>query len=146
MSFLLQEEPNIFHTFYECHTSKTFWEMLCKWLNNTNTCLLHFTRNDILFGLIPYKITTHSINHILMYAKYYIHMKKKSQQIIHFETFLAYYKNILIIEKEIYCQNDDLKSFNAIFGNLTTNMQNYAYFSLGVYFSMQGCRLNTQNF
>ena len=122
-NYCKEHEANILHTFYECHFSTSFWEMFRNSIIANKIGRIHLTRNDIIFGLIPYKISTHSINHMLMYAKFYIHMKKKNQERICFEYFLCYYKHILTVEKEIYCQNSDLKSFNTIFEKVLLTLQ-----------------------
>ena len=94
-------KADIIHTFYECKICLPFWENLNDWLKNKGLLTTPLKKHEILLGLIPYKITTHAVNHMVLYAKYYIHKKKKDEKKINFMQFLYRYKSLLTIEKEI---------------------------------------------
>ena len=111
-------KADIIHTFYECEICLAFWESLNNWLKNNGLLQLPLKKYEIILGFIPYRITTHAVNHIALYAKYYIHKRKKDDKRIDFIQFLWRYKCLLTIEKEIYCQNNEIISFNTIFGKV----------------------------
>ena len=94
---------NILHTFYECPHVITFWANTQKWLNKLeNYQDLTFTNYTVLLGMIPFTFMNCCINHIILYAKHFIHLQRKHNQIPLFSKFLHSYKYVLITEKELF--------------------------------------------
>ena len=116
------KKANILHTFYECTVARAFWQTLNEWLKYNNLWSEDLTKENIILTVIPYKINTHAVNHMLLLAKYYINKETKAEKNISFPLFLTYYKHILFVEKEIYILNDNIKVFNALFGKMLNSL------------------------
>ena len=105
---------DILHTFCECKYLVTFWQQLSASAESKWGMKIPTDNLSIIFGQVPYTMQNHCINHIIMYAKYYLH---KCRYKLEFPTkggFLTYYKHILNIEKNTYT----LKYRNTVFKSL----------------------------
>ena len=121
-TYCRNKKANILHTFYECTVALAFWQTLNEWLKYNNLWSEDLTKENIILTVIPYKINTHAVNHMLLLAKYYINKETRAEKNISFPLFLTYYKHILFVEKEIYILNDNIKVFNALFGKVLNSL------------------------
>ena len=76
------------------------------------------TSLHVILGITPYKIIPHAVNHMILLAKYYVHIQKSSKKNILYNNFLNYYRHVLLLEREIYCLNNNLNVFNAVFNKM----------------------------
>jgi hypothetical protein len=97
---ICNQKANIIHNFFSCTQVQTFWKKIQDWIKDTcNDGPYCLTLSDILFG--KYMHAKHDLlNHVLLYAKYFIHMQFVGQNHLFFSSFIQYYKNVLIVEKE----------------------------------------------
>ena len=61
------------------------------------------TAQDILFGKYT-EAKYDTLNHLILYAKYYIHKQFLANKPVHVEHFLNYYYQIMVIEKQRYTE------------------------------------------
>ena len=110
------EKANIVHDFYTCPKVQAFWQKICEML--TNICrfqVLELSLKDIIMGKLGIKYDI--LNHVLLYAKYHIHMQICQKKQINFDHFLTYYKHIIEIEKERYVFVNQATTFHKRFEN-----------------------------
>ena len=71
-----KETANVLHTFFTCCHVKHFWEDIQK--NIFEKCnSITVNCENVILGIVPYNIRIHSINHCIMYGKYFIHKERK---------------------------------------------------------------------
>ena len=105
--FCKETESDIIHTFVTCSLVKPFWTEIETLLNSTNLeKRIQLNTNSILFGLTPYTIQSHSINHCIIHGKYFIHKEIQNDRIPSIENFIKYYKHILNTEREYFIERD----------------------------------------
>ena len=78
---------------------------------------------NMLFGIVPYAIGNHAINHCLMYCRYFIHLEVRNNNCPKFHKFIEYYKQKLNIEKETYIVRNEFALFSKLFGKLINIIQ-----------------------
>jgi hypothetical protein len=76
------------------------------------------TPQDIIFGKAK-QVRYDMLNHIIMYAKYFIHRQFVASKKLSINNFMNYYKQILYTEKERYVEKNQMNVFNNRFGNCT---------------------------
>ena len=70
---------------------------------------------DILFGKYT-EVKYDMLNHLILYAKYYIHKQFIANKPVHVEHFFNYYQQSLEIEKQRYLEKGDPQRFQQRFG------------------------------
>ena len=113
---LCNQKANIMHNFISCTPINEFWkqiEVKFKDLNILeNDCII--TPTDIILG--KYKqVKYDTLNHAIMYAKYYIHTHYILNINVNATNFINYYKHILLIEKQRYTERNEPETFNKRF-------------------------------
>ena len=109
-------KANISHNFYLCAELQHFWYKFETWYVASFDDLkeLKLSITDVLFG--KHKNARYdTLNHALLYAKYFIHKQFIQNTKIHFENFKHYYNFVLKYEKQRYIGNDCLKAFEKRF-------------------------------
>ena len=112
-----KQKSNIVHNFFSCTDIAEFWTDLVRWYNNIyNTNLANLALSDVIFG--KYKeVKNDCLNHMLLYAKYFIHKQYIQNTQLYFANFTHYYTPILDIEKQRYTEKGQLKKFQLRFKN-----------------------------
>ena len=107
-------EDNIVHLFVDCKRVKQFWlefkTFLTACLDNT----ISLTTIEIIFGKFGLKYT--AVNFCILYAKWYIHLNK-DKDLISFQSFKSYLRNIFIIEKQIYTNKNKNETFSRLYSS-----------------------------
>merc|ERR1712074_96221 len=107
-------EDNIVHLFVDCKRVKQFWlefkTFLTACLDNT----ISLTTIEIIFGKFGLKYT--AVNFCILYAKWYIHLNK-DKDLISFQSFKSYLRNIFIIEKQIYTNKNKNETFSKLYSS-----------------------------
>ena len=114
-----EEIANIVHTFYECKQIKQLWNMLAKWIQKNNTGQnIEMNCSSVLLGLIPYTQSNHSMNHCIMYCKYFIHLERQKKTVPTLKNYLNFYKYVLNIEKELFTLRKERNLFEKYFAKM----------------------------
>ena len=112
---------NIKHTFCDCTHTENFWLHLSNLLVDILSLYVNsITCNNSIFGILPYTIGNHAVNHCILYGKYFIHIKHCTKKIPNFADFKKYYAEVLSIERELYVSKNDLKTFHTLFDRIYT--------------------------
>ena len=99
----------ILHDFYEYQKIQTFWQETQP-KTNMGLNLKISNAEDVIFG--KYKDNKNEFaNHLILYAKYFIHIKRIKEELVHIEQFIYYYKNILEQERERYIMANSLNKY-----------------------------------
>ena len=113
------EKANIQHIFTECMFTQQFWENIDNWIRPLSfPYTAKLEAMNMLFGIVPYAIGNHAINHCLMYCRYFIHLEVRNNNCPKFHKFIEYYKQKLNIEKETYIVRNEFALFSKLFGKL----------------------------
>ena len=116
------QRANIVHDFFTCDEIQAFWNEVYDMVNNIcKYPLANLTINNILFGLYNGTIYD-TVNHVIIYAKYFIHKQKIQKNKLYFKHFISFYKIILNTEKERYTMLDNLPTFHKRFDILLENI------------------------
>ena len=117
------ENANILHIFVECPYTQKFWENIDKWLRPV---VFPYTAEldslNMLFGIVPYSLGNHCVNHCLIYCRFFIHSETRNSNKPTLNKFIQYYKYILQIEKETFIVRNELKLFSKLFGKIVNIM------------------------
>ena len=98
-----KNNANILHTFYDCHKIVEFYMSLYMLLEKVISMYVKEIKNNIvLFGILPYTVGNHCINHCFLYSKYYLHIKHTTKKTVSLVDFKSYYRKVLDVEKELY--------------------------------------------
>ena len=113
---ICNQKANILHNFVTCSRIKEFWIQVTGMLRIYNIEAPNLLMaQDILFGkYIEAKYDM--LNHLILYAKYYIHKQFIANKPVCVEHFFKYYYQIMVIEKQRYIEKDGLKLFQQRFG------------------------------
>ena len=111
------QKANILHNFVRCTIIQQFWKELSDILLLQNIYDNQLTTIDILFGKFK-QIKHEGLNHIILYAKFYIHKCFIQNTNPTVKIFISYYKNILNIEKQMFTERNKLQVFRTRFKKL----------------------------
>ena len=111
-----KEKDTITHMFYKCHTVNKFWKELIEFLDIDILPTLSLTQ--VLFGILPYTLSNHSINHLLLHCKYFIHLQKTQNIIPNLERFKHHYESCLKVEEEVYRLENNSPLYDKLFSNI----------------------------
>jgi len=113
------------HHFFYCYNSRSFWNSLEMWFEQSCGVFIPLTITDIMFG-IPYKKsqdnTLYVMNFVVMYGKWFIHKCKQDCKSIIFRSFLCYLKYVLSIERQVSINNNTITEFNNRWFNFLLNI------------------------
>ena len=111
-------DSNILNDFYQCQKITTFWQEV-KTCAGTNFGLMLnlLGAEDVIFGKYN-DIKNEFANHIILYAKYFIHIKKIKNEDVHTEQFIYFYNNVLEQERERYIMANKLQKYTEKFKEL----------------------------
>ena len=111
-----EDVANIAHTFWKCKVISAFWDDILQWLM---PAIFQYTSNldseKILFGILPYTVGNHCVNHCLFYCKYHIHVQQLNKKKTTLESFKTYYRNVLEVEQALYVLRNEKKLFDNLF-------------------------------
>ena len=113
---LCGEINNIQHFFAECVNVRPFWLELTTWLCNTEEKDITINTMNIIFGML--KESNYRINFYILHAKWFIHLQRESNRPICFNTFLAYFRSVIMVEQQISCNLKTNNEFRKFWGNL----------------------------
>ena len=99
-----------------CEEIDNFWKKLATKLEDYHIeAPCHISPCDIILG--RYKQPKHDLfNHVILYAKYFIHKQFVSNKPPIVANFMNCYKQILSIEKQRHIEKNQLGAFNIRFG------------------------------
>ena len=112
------EVATLLHTFYTCVLVRTFWTQVQEFLSQMLGKPYLLSDTEVILGHIPCIAKFESLNHCLIYAKYYIHNSRHNETRLSINRFKDFYYHILRIEKEHYTMTNRLDIYNNIFGKL----------------------------
>ena len=105
------QKANILHNFVSCTNVKVFWDSIMQHIRTMSVLIpTELTPEIIIFGLYKYA-KYDAFNHILLYAKYYIHTQYIFSKMLSTNGFFNYYSYVLMVEKQRYTENNDLPQF-----------------------------------
>ena len=109
------QKSNILHDFYQCQNLKPFWREVQTFAStNFGLNIKISCAEDVIFR--NYKdLKKEFANHIILYAKYFIHIRKIKEELVHMEQFIYYYNNILEQERERYIMANRLYNYTQKF-------------------------------
>jgi len=111
-----KQKANIIHNFFSCTEVQTFWLHLERNFARYNIpCPSKLTLENIILGLFK-QVRYDMLNHVVMYAKYYIHKQFVANNKLNAEAFWNSYKQTLCIERMRYIEKNQLQVFNNLFG------------------------------
>jgi hypothetical protein len=112
---ICNKKANIVHNFFSCDDVKQFWSAIENWYASIyKTPTLIFSLKDIIFvKCIGAKLDC--LNHMLLYAKYFIHRQSVKKKSLKFEHFAYYYQQVLEMEKQRYTIKNQLLIFTKRF-------------------------------
>ena len=61
------------HLFFHCDITKSFWHLLFSWISEQNVISTSLMLQNVIFGVFNVVEDFHSLNHIILLAKYYIY-------------------------------------------------------------------------
>ncbi len=102
------------HYFYYCSECTLFWKGIEKWYFNIMKTFIPLKVANVLLGS-PYRKSQdnvlHTLNYVVLHAKWFIYEKKRDCKKICLLDFLTYFKRTLDIEKCIAITNKKTKPF-----------------------------------
>ena len=116
---ICNKKANISNNFFECVEVKTFWNFFETWY--ADTCKVQkpsLDVKDILLGKFK-GVKYDCLNHMILYGKYFLHLQFVKGKNIYFKNFVAYYNNILEMEKQRYIEKQQVDTFQRRFGHYT---------------------------
>lgn len=101
------------HFFYLCGNVNLLWKSIINWWKNMLGCTIMLCCNDVIFGISNGNEdpVIDVMNLTILYAKYYIHMRKSNNDDIFFPDFLLFVKQKLEVEK-MYCEINNINTFD----------------------------------
>ena len=118
---------HITHFFYECESTKSFWDQLINWINNITHVKVPLSKIDILFG-IPFVKDNflYCVNFIILLCKWYIYNCKLNTKTLFLLEFVNDFKDKLVLEEFIMNTNGQ----SAEFINIWNDWYNALFFYL----------------
>ena len=113
-------EDNLIHTFVDCSRVKQFWIHFKDFIIKTLAKPFTLKTSEVIFG--KFGISHRSSNFCLLHAKWFIHLNR-SQQIISFENFRSYLKNVFTIEKQIYVNKNKQQEFGKLYASFVKELE-----------------------
>ena len=124
--YCTQTDTIVYHL-YHCNVTINFWKEVSTWLYKVNLIKLSLTVCDVSFGLCAAFPTDGCMefvfNYIILLGKWYINNSHSNNQRITFSNFSFLVKERLEILRMSYMLNENLETFDKLFGNL------YSYFN-----------------
>ena len=87
------------HLFVSCPDVQIFWQSFSRWWNVQNDDFIVLIDETLIYGFTNDFSQQFGLNLCLIIAKYYIYCASRNGENYYFETFLAYLKSKLSIEK-----------------------------------------------
>lgn len=110
--FCAMEIETLQHLFWECLYVQQFWTEYSNFLKYHNVEII-FNQKNITFGITANNTEpkTQAKNFMILLGKYFIFKTKCQKTPLTFVHFLSYFKQRLIIEKQIYFMKDQITQF-----------------------------------
>ena len=105
-------EDNIVHAFVDCIKIKQFWNDFKDFTKIVLKTPFTLTTAEIIFGKL--NTTYAATNFCILHAKWFIHLNK-NQQIITFNQYKNYLRNVFTVEKQIYINNKKAEKFSKLY-------------------------------
>ena len=98
-------DNNIPHFFVDCIRARHFWHIFNNWISTIEGSIITFTTSEIIFGKFGISNKSQYMNLCILYAKYFLHLKKETNfiQFGLFESFISLLKNRLLSIEKILC-------------------------------------------
>ena len=110
---------NTSHTFSECKVIIEFWNSLSDVIAPILSLYsASLNSKQILFGIIPYTLGNHCINHCILHGKNYIHLERMQSRKPALNKFINYYKDILEIDRIAYLLKNEKMLFDKLFNRI----------------------------
>ena len=113
---ICKQKANILHKFVLCPTIQNFWhkfELFLKTYTIDHPQTL--SQDNIILGLFK-QAKYDMLNHVMLYAKFYIHIQHIAGRPVYINNFINYYKYVLLIERQRYSEKGQQQIFNSRFG------------------------------
>ena len=96
------------HYFFECIELKGFWQSVEYWWKSTLSVTFKLKSCNVIFGIVNsfQDPIIDIINYCILYAKYYIHLKKTKKECIFFPDLVKLIKDKLHTEKVLCIMNN----------------------------------------
>ncbi len=121
--FCNESNCDIVHTFATCDKLRYFWDNLQNLINSIRSeNHIQINTKIILFGLIPYTINSHFINHCIIHGKLFIHNEVQNNNLPAIKKFITYYKHILEIEREYLTERNDRHFYKIVFQKMSNQI------------------------
>ena len=121
------QTDTIEHHLYHCNVTINFSKEVSTWLYKVNLIKLSLTVCDVIFGLCAAFPTDGCMefvfNYIILLGKWSINKSRSNKHRITFSNFSFLVKERLEILRMSYMLNENLETFDKLFGNL------YSYFN-----------------
>jgi len=122
---LCEQIDTIEHYFFYCNSCKIFWQSLSAWLNELFEVYIPIKITDVLFGITHRKTQDEImsiLNVIIMYGKWFIHIRKLEQKTFSFSSFLRYLKYALKVEHQVSIYKNKLVEFESRWSTIISNL------------------------
>ena len=108
------------HFLFLCPNTTLFWQSVFTWWKSLFEFSLNLTVLEIIFGIpnVNEDIIINMYNMVILYAKYYIYVTKKTRGQLQLFEFILDLKQELILKRNYQAENNRLKSFNRKWGEL----------------------------
>ena len=106
----------VIHRFWECNNITIFWHELEQWWNNLQAyTILTVSDEKILFGIFDAGESPelYALNNIILNAKLFIHKIVSHKKQVLFHPFKKYFKDIVLLEKEVFVRKAKMNVFEA---------------------------------
>ena len=119
------EIDTIEHHFYYCFVSKQFWNEVLKWFQRKTNFTIALSVCEVLFGAINDcygdSEIINALNFIILISKWFINTSRSLEKELLLSQFLSLVKEKLCILKMNQSLNNNLESFNKLYGRLEGN-------------------------
>ena len=112
--FCPDTEQSISHLFVYCSLAVSFWNEFTEWY--CSQCKEHsvtaLTENEILYGVLKGSSSLQTINHLILFGKFFLFICAKNDKKYQFADFVVYVREKIDLEKYIALRANKLAHFN----------------------------------
>ena len=117
-------DDTICHYFVHCKLVQSFWDSLAIWWSNLFISMLELNNEIIIFGVNITTKETRLLNYILIFAKWYIFVRKSSGTLkdVDFYQFLTKVKERLVYKRCVKKIQGNIQQFDLLWGEIYFNI------------------------
>ena len=108
---LCDTRDDIMHYFYNCISTRTFWQSIQNWYLTKTNHDFKFNAQSVILGIHSKGKNMDAINFFILQAKWYIYQQKKSGKSITLTKFIEIFKHRMEIERHRYIMNERQNTF-----------------------------------